>query len=48
MLLPGLWREMIWQEDDAVLCVLASEYYDPDEYIRDYDAFLAYKNQQKN
>lgn len=37
---PGLWREMIWKQDDSVLCVAASEYYDPKEYIRDYDEFL--------
>lgn len=39
---PGLWREMIWNQDGSVLCVAASEYYDPDEYIRDYEEFLAY------
>ena len=40
---PGLWREMIWKFDDSVLCVAASEYYDPDEYIRNYDEYLFYK-----
>ncbi len=39
---PGLWREMIWKHDDSVLCVAASEYYDPDEYIRNYDDYLQY------
>ena len=39
---PGLWREMIWKQDDSVLCVAASEYYDPDEYIRNYDEFLEF------
>ncbi len=39
---PGLWREMIWKHDDSVLCVAASEYYDPDEYIRNYDEYLEY------
>lgn len=39
---PGLWREMIWKKNDSVLCVAASEFYDPDEYIRDYDEFLKY------
>lgn len=43
---PGLWREMIWIIDDSVLCVAASEYYDPNEYIRDYDEFLKYKNKE--
>jgi dTDP-4-dehydrorhamnose 3,5-epimerase-like enzyme len=39
---PGLWREMIWKHDGSVLCVAASEYYDPDEYIRNYDEFLEF------
>ena len=43
LLSPGLWREMIWNETNSVLCVAASEYYDPEEYIRDYDCFLAYR-----
>ena len=30
--------------DDAVLMVLASEYYDENDYIRDYDEFLKYIN----
>lgn len=38
----GLWREMVWIESDSVLCVAASEYYDPKEYIRDYSEFLKY------
>lgn len=33
------WREMLWLEKDSVLCVAASEYYDMDDYIRDYDEF---------
>lgn len=48
VLTPGLWREMIWNETGSVLCVAASEYYDPDEYIRDYDRFLDFvKNKNK-
>lgn len=44
LLMPGLWREMVWKENGSVLCVLASEYYDETEYIRNYDEFIAYKN----
>jgi len=33
------WREMIWLQKDSVLCVAASDYYDPEDYIRDYDTF---------
>ena len=40
VLYPGLWRELIWHRNDSVLCVAASEYYNPDEYIRDYDEFV--------
>ena len=45
---PGLWREMIWNSDDSVLVVAASEYYDENEYIRNYDEFLKYVNQKRN
>lgn len=36
------WREMYDFSPDAVLMVLASEYYDEEDYIRDYDEFLKY------
>lgn len=36
------WREMLWLEKDSVLVVGASEYYDVDDYIRDYDEFKKY------
>ena len=35
-----LWREMYDFSSDAVLMVLASELYDEEDYIRDYDDFL--------
>lgn len=35
-----LWREMFDFSSDCVLMVLASEYYDEGDYIRDYDEFL--------
>lgn len=37
-----IWREMYDFSSDAVLMVLASEYYDESDYIRDYDKFLAF------
>lgn len=37
---PGIWGSQFRYDDDAVLLVLASHPYDPDDYIRDYDAFL--------
>jgi dTDP-4-dehydrorhamnose 3,5-epimerase-like enzyme len=36
----GIWREMIWKKEESVLCVAASDYYNEDDYIRDYDEFL--------
>lgn len=38
-----VWREMLWLEKGSVLCVAASGYYDPAEYIRDYNLFLEYR-----
>ena len=35
-----MWREMYDFSKDAVLLVLASEYYDEADYVRDYDEFL--------
>lgn len=35
-----IWREMHDFSADCVLLVLASEYYDETDYIRDYDEFL--------
>lgn len=39
---PCLWRDMIWNTDNSVLCVAASDYYDESDYIRDYEEFLNY------
>lgn len=35
-----LWKEMYGFSVDSVLLVLSSEYYDADEYIRDYDTYV--------
>lgn len=43
-----LWREMYDFSSDAVLMVLASEYYDESDYIRDYDEFLRYVREREN
>lgn len=40
-----VWREMQWLEKDSVLCVAVSDYYDSDDYIRDYKRFTAYINE---
>ncbi len=36
----NMWREMYEFSPDAVLMVLASDYYNESDYIRDYDEFL--------
>ena len=38
----NIWREMFDFSSDAVLMVLASEYYDESDYIRDYNEFLKF------
>ena len=35
-----IWREMFEFSDDSVLMVVASELYNEDDYIKDYDHFL--------
>ncbi|MEG0836002.1 MAG: WxcM-like domain-containing protein, partial [Christensenellaceae bacterium] len=37
---PLVWREMYDFSENAVLLVLASEYYDENDYIREYDEFM--------
>jgi len=39
-----VWREILWLEENSVLCVAASDYYEESDYIRDYDEFLEYQN----
>lgn len=39
-----IWREMHDFSDDCVLLVLASEHYDEEDYIRDYDEFMSEVN----
>lgn len=36
------WREMLWLQKDSVLCVVASEFYEVSDYIRDYNEFKKY------
>lgn len=43
---PGIWRVLEDFSSGSVCLVLASEKYDPDDYIRDYDAFLKYKSER--
>ena len=43
--LPAMvWKDMYEFSEDSVLLCLASEHYDPKEYIRDYDEFVKIVN----
>ncbi len=43
LILPsGYWRELVDFDRDSLVAVLASEYYDDQDYIRDYQEFLSY------
>ena len=44
--LPNMiWKDMYDFSKDSVLLCLASEHYDPDEYIRNYDEFIKLINE---
>lgn len=43
----NMWREMYDFSPDAVLLVLASDYYDENDYIRDYEEFLRFTGAKK-
>ena len=38
-----IWREITWIKSNSVLCVVASEFYSEDDYIRNYDNFISYR-----
>ena len=40
---PGLWRDLVDFSSGAVCMVLASEVYDPADYIRDYHEFVEFR-----
>lgn len=43
LIVPGIWRELDDFSSGSVCLVLASEKYDAEDYIRDYDEFLKFK-----
>ena len=43
LIVPGIWRELMNFSSGAISLVLASEKYDQDDYIRDYEIFKEYK-----
>ncbi|WP_129408562.1 sugar 3,4-ketoisomerase [Marinitoga lauensis] len=36
----GVWHTMKWLKDNSILLVLASDYYNENDYIRNYDEFI--------
>ena len=45
LIVPGIWREIENFSSGCVCLVLASAEYDESDYLRDFDDFLAFKNQ---
>ena len=43
----NMWREMLWEKENSVLCVAASEFYEESDYIRDYRQFLRFVREQE-
>lgn len=41
---PGIWASQTYHEEATVLMVICDKAFDPNDYIRDYDMFLKYKN----
>jgi len=43
MVVPGIWRELFEFSSGAICLVLASNQYDQDDYIRQYEQFLDFR-----
>lgn len=48
LVIPGIWREIVNFSSGAICLVLASDKYDPEDYIRDYTDFQKYKDDTSN
>ena len=44
LLVPGIWRELMEFSSGAVCLVLASEVYQPQDYLRSHEEFLLFKH----
>ncbi len=40
---PGIWNTVIFRHEDSVLAVLCDRPYEEEDYIRDYDAFISFR-----
>jgi len=47
LILKPLWRDILWNQDNSVLCVAASDYYDQSDYIRDFEDFTKFQRENK-
>lgn len=45
LVVPGIWRDLSDFSSGSVCMVLASEKYDAEDYIRNYEEFIAYKQE---
>lgn len=45
LIVPGIWRELMEFSSGAICLVLASELYNPEDYLRDYDSFKIISNE---
>ena len=41
---PGIWSEQIYKDANSILLVLCDRKYEVEDYIRDYDYFLRFKD----
>ena len=44
LVVPGIWRQLMEFSSGAVCLVLASQNYEDNDYIREYDCFIKFKN----
>ena len=44
LIVPGIWRTLTNFSSESICLVLASELYSEEDYIRNYNEFLIYKN----
>ncbi|MGA2408182.1 MAG: FdtA/QdtA family cupin domain-containing protein [Bacteroidales bacterium] len=45
---PGIWRELINFSSGAICLVMASHKYDKNDYLREYNNFIAFKNENSS
>lgn len=45
MIIPGIWRELMEFSSGAICLVLASNLYDVEDYIRDYQEYQSFKHE---